>query len=185
MGYLMLGHNIRRRLLFVLMGALVFFGVYSIGAEVEMTPQEAQEVRDAFDEQIQDINDVGIFFNNIRIALGMFVPGAGVALGVFSAYATGNVFAAIAEDSPELQGVPPQLILITPFGIMEVFSYGVAMSRSALLVYYFIKRRPWREYAMPTLIEIGIVAAVLISAAVIEWWMIQEFGGTQLELEGV
>jgi uncharacterized membrane protein SpoIIM required for sporulation len=185
MGYLMFGHNIRRRLLFVLMGALVFFGVYSIGAAVEMTPQEAQEVRDAFDEQIQDINDVGIFFNNIRIALGMFVPGAGVALGVFSAYATGNVFAAIAEDSPALQGVPPQLILITPFGIMEVFSYGVAMSRSALLVYYFVKRRPWREYAMPTLVEIGMVAAVLISAAVIEWWMIQEFGGTELELEGV
>jgi uncharacterized membrane protein SpoIIM required for sporulation len=167
------------------MGAGVFFGVYSIGAEVEMSPEEAEEVRDAFDEQIQDIDDVGIFLNNIRIALGMFVPGAGVALGVFSAYATGNVFAAIAQDSPVLQGVPPQLILITPFGIMEVFSYGLAMSRSALLVYYFIKRRPWREYAMPTLVEIGIVVAVLLAAAVIEWWMIQEFGGAELELDGI
>lgn len=182
---MLFGHNIRRRLLFVLMGSLVFFGVYSLGAEVEMTPEEAQEVRDAFDEQIEDINDIGIFLNNIRIALGMFVPGAGVALGVFSAYATGNVFAAIAEDSPELQGIPPQLILVTPFGLMEVFVYGLAMSRSALLVYYFIKRRPWREYALPTLIELGIAAAVLISAAVIEWWMIQQFGGTELELEGV
>jgi uncharacterized membrane protein SpoIIM required for sporulation len=185
MGYLLFGHDIRRRLLFVLIGAGVFFGVYSIGAEVEMTPEEAEEVRDAFDEQIQDIDDVGIFLNNIRIALGMFVPGAGVALGVFSAYATGNVFAAIAQDSPALQGVPPQLILITPFGIMEVFSYGLAMSRSALLVYYFIKRRPWREYAMPTLVEIGIVVAVLLAAAVIEWWMIQEFGGAELELDGI
>lgn len=181
----MFGHNIRRRLLFVLMGSLVFFGVYSLGAEIEMTPEEAQEVRDAFDEQIEDINDIGIFLNNIRIALGMFVPGAGVALGVFSAYATGNVFAAIAESSPELQGIPPQLILVTPFGLMEVFVYGLAMSRSALLVYYFVKRRPWREYALPTLIELGIAAAVLISAAVIEWWMIQEFGGAELELEGV
>jgi hypothetical protein len=95
------------------------------------------------------------------------------------------VFAAIAQDSPVLQGVPPQLILITPFGIMEVFSYGLAMSRSALLVYYFIKRRPWREYAMPTLVEIGIVVAVLLAAAVIEWWMIQEFGGAELELDGI
>lgn len=181
----MFGHNIRRRLLFVLMGSLVFFGIYSLGAEMEMTPEEAQEVRDAFDEQIEDINDIGIFLNNIRIALGMFVPGAGVALGVFSAYATGNVFAAIAESSPELQGIPPQLILVTPFGLMEVFVYGLAMSRSALLVYYFVKRRPWREYALPTLIELGIAAAVLISAAVIEWWMIQEFGGAELELEGV
>lgn len=181
----MFGHNIRRRLLFVLMGGGVFFGVYSLGAAVEMTPEEAEEVRDSFDEQIQDINDVGIFVNNIRIALGMFVPGAGVALGVFSAYATGNVFAALAENSPALQGIPPQLILVTPFGLMEVFTYGLAMSRSALLVYYFVKRRPWREYAMPTLVEIGIAAAVLISAAAIEWWMIQEFGGAELELEGV
>ena len=173
--------NIRRRLLFLAIGAIVFFAAYSAGAAVRLTPTEAKEVRNSFSSQIEDINDVGIFVNNVKIAFGMFVPGLGVGLGVFSGYATGNVFAAIAQDSPKLQGVPPQLILITPFGILEVITYGLAMSRSGMLVYYFAKKKPWREYIIPTLIELGIAAAILLAAAAIEWWMIQEFGGTKFE----
>jgi uncharacterized membrane protein SpoIIM required for sporulation len=164
------------------MGAAVFFVAYSIGAMVEMTPDEAREVREQFSEQIEGIDQNGIFLNNIRIALGMFVPGLGVGLGALSGYVTGNVFSAIAEGEPALAGVPPQVILITPFGIMEVFTYGLAMSRSGMLVYQFAKKKPWREYAMPTLIELGIAAAVLFAGAVVEWWMIQELGGLNLDL---
>jgi hypothetical protein len=87
------------------------------------------------------------------------------------------VFAALANSEPALSGVPPLIILITPFGIMEVFTYGLAMSRSGMLVYYFVKRRPWREYAVPTLIELGIAAAVLFAAAIIEWAIIEQLGG--------
>lgn len=174
--------EIRRRALYVAIGAAVFFAAYSIGAAVDMTPAEAREIREQFSEQIEDIDENGIFFNNMRIALGMFVPGFGVGLGVFSGYATGNVFSAIAENEPALAGFPPQLILLTPFGIMEVFVYGLAISRSGLLVYQFTKRKHWREYAMPTAIEIGVAAAVLFASALVEWWMIQEFGGLNLEL---
>lgn len=173
--------NIRRRLLFLAIGTIVFFATYSAGASVHMTPAEAKEVRDEFSSQIKDIDSVGIFANNIKIALGMFVPGLGIGLGVFSGYATGNVFAALAEGSPALQGVPAQLILLTPFGIMEVVTYGLAMSRSGMLVYYFVKKRPWREYVVPTLIELGIAAAILLAAAAIEWEMIQQLGGTNFE----
>lgn len=176
--------NIRRRLLLLAIGAIVFFAAYSAGAGVKMTPAEAKEVRDSFSSQIEDINDVGIFANNVKIALGMFVPGLGIGLGVFSGYATGNVFAALAQNSPALQGIPPQLILVTPFGVMEVITYGLAMSRSGMLVYYFVKKRPWREYVVPTLIELGIAAAILLAAAAIEWWMIQDLGGQNLKLEG-
>ncbi len=164
------------------MGAAVFFGAYSAGAAVQMSPDEAREVREQFSEQIEGIDQNGIFLNNIRIALGMFVPGLGVGLGALSGYVTGNVFSAIAEGEPALAGVPPQVILITPFGIMEVFTYGLAMSRSGMLVYQFVKKKPWREYAMPTLIELGIAAAVLFAGAVVEWWMIEEFGGLNLDL---
>lgn len=174
--------EIRRRALYLAMGAAVFFVAYSIGAMVEMTPDEAREVREQFSEQIEGIDQNGIFLNNIRIALGMFVPGLGVGLGALSGYVTGNVFSAIAEGEPALAGVPPQVILITPFGIMEVFTYGLAMSRSGMLVYQFAKKKPWREYAMPTLIELGIAAAVLFAGAVVEWWMIQELGGLNLDL---
>lgn len=174
--------EIRRRALYVAIGAAVFFAAFSAGAAVQMTPDEAKEVRDQFSEQIADIDQNGIFINNIRIALAMFVPGFGVGLGAFSGYVTGNVFSAIAENEPALVGIPPQIILLTPFGIMEVFAYGLAMSRSGLLVYQFAKKKPWREYAMPTLIELGIAAAVLFAGALVEWWMIEEFGGLNLDL---
>jgi hypothetical protein len=46
-----------------------------------------------------------------------------------------------------------------------------------MLIYYLLKRRPWRKYAIPTLIELSIVAGVLFVAAVIEWQMIEQLGG--------
>ena len=144
---------------------------------MEMTPQEAREVREQFSEQIEGIDQNGIFFNNIRIALGMFIPGLGVGLGALSGYVTGNVFSAMAEGEPALADVPPQAILVTPFGIMEVFAYGLAISRSGMLTYQLAKKKHWREYGFPTLLELGIVAVVLFAGAVVEWWMIQELGG--------
>jgi hypothetical protein len=64
-----------------------------------------------------------------------------------------------------------------PYAIMEVFSYGLAISRSGMLIYQLVKKKPWREYVIPTLIELGIVSIVLFAAAIIEWQMIQQFGG--------
>jgi hypothetical protein len=60
---------------------------------------------------------------------------------------------------------------------MEVFVYGLAMSRSAMLIYYLLKRMPWRKYAIPTLIELGIAIGMLFIAAVIEWQIIERLGG--------
>ncbi|MEO9294772.1 MAG: stage II sporulation protein M [Nitrososphaera sp.] len=170
-----------RRLLFVAIGSALFLGMYSAGAAQKLTPEEAADVRDQFSNQIKGIDEAGIFVNNMQITLGMFIPGAGVAIGSVSGYVTGTVFSAIAQDTPALQNVPPQVILATPFGIMELFTYGLAMSRSGLLVYQFVKRKPWKEYVVPTAIELGIAAAVLLAGAVVEWWMIQEFGGMNLE----
>jgi uncharacterized membrane protein SpoIIM required for sporulation len=169
----------RRRLLYLAFGIAAFLIAYSIGAAVPMSDEEAREIREQFTEQIKDIDEYGIFVNNVRIALGMFIPGLGAGLGAFSGFATGSVFAAIANSEPSLSGLPPLIILITPFGIMEVFTYGLAMSRSGMLVYYLVKRRPWREYAVPTLIELGIAAAVLFAAAIIEWVIIQQLGGLE------
>jgi hypothetical protein len=59
---------------------------------------------------------------------------------------------------------------------MEVLAYGLAMSRSGMLIYQLSKKKPWREYAVHTLIEIGIVVIVLFAGAIIEWQLIQHFG---------
>jgi hypothetical protein len=59
---------------------------------------------------------------------------------------------------------------------MEVFAYGLAMSRSGMIIYQLVKKKPLREYLTPTLIEIGIVVVVLFTAAIIEWQLIEQFG---------
>jgi hypothetical protein len=166
-----------RRLLYLAFGVAAFLIAYSAGAAVPMSDEEAEELREQFSEQIEDIDQYGIFLNNIRIAFGMFIPALGAGLGAFSGFATGTVFSALADSSPLLSQAPPLLIFLTPFGAMELFVYGLAMSRSGMLVYYFVKKRPWRDYAAPTLIELGIAAVVLFAAAMIEWWFIEQLGG--------
>jgi hypothetical protein len=82
----------------------------------------------------------------------------------------------MAKTSPILTSVPPLIILFTPFGIMEVFAYGLAMSRSGLLIYQLVKKKSWKEYAIPMIIEIGIVVVILFVGAIIEWDLTQQFG---------
>ena len=91
-----------------------------------MTKAEIELLKRQFSEQIKNIDQTGIFINNVKIALGMFVPGFGIGLGMFSGFSTGMVFNAIAETSPILKNIPPLIILITPFGILEVFAYGMS-----------------------------------------------------------
>ena len=163
--------------MYLAFGVVAFLVSYSAGAALPMTEEEAEELKEQFSKQIEGIDEYGIFLNNVRIAFGMFIPALGVGLGVFSGFATGSVFSALAGSSPALSQVPPLLIFFTPFGAMELFTYGLAMSRSGMLIYYFVKKRPWRDYAMPTLIELGVVAVVLFAAAIIEWWFIEQLGG--------
>jgi len=158
------------------LGMIAFLIAYSAGAAVHMGKQQTADLRQHFAEQIRGIDQNEIFINNAKIALGMFVPAAGIGLGVISGFYTGMIFTAIAQTST-LNNVPPLIILITPFGIMEVFAYGIAISRSGILIYQLVKKKPWREYAIPILIEVGIVILVLLVGAVIEWQIITQFSG--------
>jgi len=158
------------------LGMIAFLIAYSVGASVHEDKQQTDDLRRHFAEQIKGIDQNGIFINNAKIALGMFVPAAGIGLGVISGFYTGMIFTAIAQTST-LNNVPPLIILITPFGIMEVFAYGIAISRSGIFIYHLVKKKPWREYAIPILVEIGIVVLILLVAAVIEWQIITQFSG--------
>jgi hypothetical protein len=106
----------------------------------------------------------------------MFIPALGIGLGIFSGFGTGLVFSAIAETNVTLQNISPLSILVTPFGILEIFSYGLAISRSGMIIYdHFIKKIPWKQFFKPTIIEIIIVVSLLLIGAIIEWNMIQQF----------
>lgn len=177
--FCILPFNIRQRVIYVALGIVAFLIAYSAGAAVHMGKQQTEDLRRHFAEQIRGIDQNGIFINNARIALGMFVPAAGIGLGVISGFYTGMIFTAIAATSA-LNNVPPLVILITPFGIMEVFAYGIAISRSGIFIYQLVKKKSWREYAIPILIEIGIVILILLAGAVIEWQIITQFKGSHV-----
>jgi hypothetical protein len=167
--------DIKFRLLYLVIGIVVFVIAYFIGAGTDIGKNETENLRDQFNKQVKDIDQNGIFVNNLRISLGMFIPVLGMGLGIFSGFSTGLMFNVIAESSPLLNNISPLLILITPFGVMEVFAYGLAMSRSGMLTYQIIKKKQWREYIIPTIIEIGIVIAILLIGAMIEWQIITQF----------
>ena len=177
--FCILPFNIRQRVIYVALGIVAFLIAYSAGAAVHMGKQQTEDLRRHFAEQIKGIDQNGIFINNARIALGMFVPAAGIGLGVISGFYTGMIFTAIAATSA-LNNVPPLVILITPFGIMEVFAYGIAISRSGIFIYQIVKKKSWREYAVPILIEIGIVILILLAGAIIEWHIITQFKGSHM-----
>jgi hypothetical protein len=167
--------DIKLRLLYLVIGIVVFVIAYFIGAGTDIGKNETENLRDQFNKQVKDIDQNGIFVNNLRISLGMFIPILGMGLGIFSGFSTGLMFNVIAESSPLLNNISPLLILVTPFGVMEVFAYGLAMSRSGMLTYQIIKKKQWREYIIPTIIEIGIVITVLLIGATIEWQIITQF----------
>jgi uncharacterized membrane protein SpoIIM required for sporulation len=110
----------------------------------------------------------------------MFIPGFGIALGGFSAFSTGLVFNAILHTSPAVSNISPLIVFLTPFGILEIIAYGIAISRSSILSYQLIKdtnkRNSWRKYVIPTVIEIGIVLIILFIGAIVEWQMIHTLG---------
>ncbi len=160
---------------------VAFITAYSIGAIlVKINASQTDLIKKDFETKIKGINQYGIFANNFMVALGMFIPGFGIALGGFSAFSTGLVFNAIAQASPALSNISPLVIFLTPFGILEIIAYGIAISRSGILCYQLIKdtnkKNSWRKYVIPTVIEIGIVVTILFIGAIIEWQMIRTLG---------
>jgi hypothetical protein len=153
---------------------IVFIIAYFVGATlVNLSPSQADIIKRDFQKQIKGINQYGIFANNVRVALGMFLPGFGIAIGAFSAFSTGLVFNALSTISPALSNISPLIVFLTPFGILEIIAYGIAISRSGILSYQLIKER---KYVIPTIIETGIMVAILFIAATVEWQMVHTLG---------
>jgi uncharacterized protein YqgC (DUF456 family) len=92
---------------------------YSVGAIlVKINASQADFIKKDFQTQIKGINQYGIFANNFKVALGMFIPGFGIVLGGFSAFSTGLVFNAISHTSPAISSISPLIVFLTPFGIL-------------------------------------------------------------------
>jgi len=171
-------YNFKRRILYLLIGILVFIIFFTLGTLVNFDESTSQLLKEQFQNKIKNIDSMGIFLNNFLISILMFVPGIGIAFGLFSGFSTGNIFVIITRDLP-IQ-IPPLLVFLTIFGIMELVSYGIAISRSYLLLTSILKRTNIRENLIYTGIEIGIVAIILFFGAIIEWDLIKQSGGLDL-----
>lgn len=163
----------KRRFAFIGLAAAAFVMLYLAGTYSQISEEEAGALQKMFMEETKDLDGPTIFVHNFTIAAAMFIPAAGVVVGLVSAYSTGLVFKALVETMPGLAGASPLLILATPFGLMEMFSYGMAMSQSVLLINAIMRRQNLRPLLLATAVQIGIVAAILLASGLIEFYMIQ------------
>ena len=140
----------------------------------EVSDEEANAFVQEFLSNTEDIDGIGIFLNNLTATLPMFVPGFGVAWGLFSAWSTGFAFASIAVTAPQIAEIPPLSILfLSPFGLMELVAYSFALSRSFILIKAVYKKNSLIPFIKPTAIEIGIVIGLLLAGGYLEFYMIE------------
>jgi uncharacterized membrane protein SpoIIM required for sporulation len=151
---------------------LLFLGLFQLGFSIKVDKSFSEDLSRNFIEQIQDINETGIFLNNLKIALAMFIPMAGVVIGGFSAFSTGLIFNTITNLS-SLQYPNPLIIFLTPFGILELVSYGIALSRGGIFLFEISKRRISKKSIAHLLAEVVLVSILLFIGALIEWNMIE------------
>jgi hypothetical protein len=169
-------YNFKKRILYLGLAILLFLIFFVFGTSVSFDKSTSSLLEEQFRNKIKNIDNIGIFVNNFLISILMFVPGIGIAFGLFSGFSTGNIFMIITRDLP-IQ-IPPLLIFLTIFGIMELISYGIAISRSYLLLIHILKRTNIKENLIHTSFEIGIVAIILFIGAIIEWDLIRQSGDT-------
>jgi len=152
----------------------LFTAAYQIGALSEVPQEDAEAFLEEFEELIEDIDGPGIFLHNSAIGLPMFIPGFGVAWGFFTSWQTGYAFSALVTVIPMLSEVPAlALLYLSPFGMMELVAYSIAMSRSLLLIHKIIKKISIKGDYKIVGIEVGIVAGLLLAGGFLEVYMIE------------
>jgi len=165
------------RLYYFLIGMIVFSGSYYFGSEITMSVIDAQLLFDEFEFQVIDIDALSITTHNLLLALVMFVPGFGVIFGGISGFETGVVITAMKTIYPELQDFSVlALLLVTPFGILELISYGIAISRSGMILRHINSKINLQLMIRPVIIEVIIVLVLLFVGGQMEYLMINFIG---------
>ena len=176
--------NKNRIILFFIFLAM-FTIIFQLGSMSTVSQVEADLFMEEFKKLVLDIDAFGIFVHNTTIALPMFIPGFGIFWGLFSSWSTGYAFAAIATSVPEVANISPLTILfLTPFGLMEISAYSLGISRSFILIKAIITKTNLLQFIKPTIIEIGIVIALLLAGGYIEFYMIELVENESLEIPG-
>ena len=177
-------NKIRIITFFIFLG--IFTGIFQLGSMSTVSEEEANLFMEEFEKLVLDIDAFGIFVHNTTIALPMFIPGFGIFWGLFSSWSTGYAFAAIVTFMPEIANISPLSILfLSPFGLMEIFSYSLGISRSFILIKAIITKTNLSQFIKPTIIEIGVVIALLLVGGYVEFYMIELVQNESIEMPGL
>jgi len=157
-----------------------------LGTLVQLSAQDAKQLSDSTNGIITDNPTypslVGaILLNNFKICLVMFIPIFGAVFGLFVLFSTGVGIRAIL-DTQSASGASAAISTISPTTailalvfvgltfVLEYVSYSIGIAESIWL-YRRLTQRRWRELKN-TGILIGIVAALLVTGALVESWVI-------------
>ena len=152
----------------------IFSASFAVGAEIQVSEDESAVFLEEFETIVEGIDAIGIFVHNVSLALPMFIPGFGIVWGSFSAFSTGMAFSVLKDVYPALENIPAlTIIFMSPFGLMEIAAYSIAMSRSYILVHKIIKKIPIRGDIRVTTIEIVILVGLLLAGGFIEYFLIE------------
>jgi len=163
----------------------IFTGLFQLGSMSTVSEEESLLFMEEFEKLVLDIDAFGIFIHNTTIALPMFIPGFGIFWGLFSSWSTGYAFAAIVISMPEIANISPLSVLfLSPFGLMEIFSYSLAISRSFILIKAIITKTNLSQFIKPTIIEIGVVIVLLLVGGYVEFYMIELVQNESIEMPG-
>ena len=175
----------KNRIILFFIFLVVFSVIFQLGSMSTVSQEEADLFMEEFEKLVLDIDAFGIFVHNTTIALPMFIPGFGIFWGLFSSWSTGYAFAAIATSVPEVANISPLTILfLTPLGLMEISAYSLGISRSFILIKAIITKTNLLQFIKPTIIEIGIVIALLLAGGYVEFYMIELVENENLEMPG-
>jgi uncharacterized membrane protein SpoIIM required for sporulation len=155
------------------MAMFLFIGLFQLGFSIKLDRSFSEELSKNFMNQIQGIDEIGIFLNNFKIALVMFIPILGIVVGSFSAFSTGLIFNSIVSLS-DASFANPLIVFLTPFGILEIVSYGLAISRGGIFLYEILRKSISKKSITYLFVEIGLVSTMLFVGALIEWSMIED-----------
>ena len=109
-----------------------------------------------------------------RRNLQRLIPGFGIGWGAFAALSTGMAFSVLQDANPMLENIPSLTILVmSPFGLMEIAAYSIAMSRSYMIVHKMIKRISIRSDVRVIGLEVAILIGLLLAGGFIEYYFIQ------------
>jgi hypothetical protein len=153
------------------------------GFTVPVSPEFAQEIYNQLNQTVTEGNATGtlavsIFTNNFLLCLAMFIPLAGIGIGLFIMFSTGLAFRAVLEmqlamgvstASPVAFDFSTAILALALVGITfvaEFVSYTIGMTESVWLFRRLTQRR-WRELKITAKL-IGVVALLLTVGAIVE-----------------